>query len=53
VIADLDGVLIVPKADILAVLARAAEIVGIERQVRDDMRLGMSPLEGLAKHGHT
>ncbi|NCG23106.1 MAG: hypothetical protein GWP47_03110 [Actinobacteria bacterium] len=52
VIADFDGVLIVPKADILAVLARAEEIVGIERQVRDDMRLGMSPREGLAKHGH-
>lgn len=52
VIADFDGVLIVPQENILAVLTRAEEIVGIERKVRDDMQLGMSPLEGLAKHGH-
>lgn len=52
VIADFDGVLVVPQADILRVLERAEEIVGIERDVRADMRRGMSPLEGLAKHGH-
>ena len=52
VIADLDGVLIVPRSDIIAVLERAEEIIGIELHVRDDMRRGMSPLEGLAKHGH-
>ena len=52
VVADFDGILVVPAADIVAVLHRAEEIVGIERHVRDDMRRGMSPLEGLAKHGH-
>jgi 4-hydroxy-4-methyl-2-oxoglutarate aldolase len=52
VIADFDGILVVPQADIPAVLKRAEEIVGIESNVRDDMRRGMSPLEGLAKHGH-
>ena len=52
VIADFDGILVVPQADILRVLERAEEIVGIERDVRADMRRGMSPLEGLAKHGH-
>lgn len=52
VIADFDGILVVPQADTLRVLERAEEIVGIERDVRADMRLGMSPLEGLAKHGH-
>jgi regulator of RNase E activity RraA len=52
VIADFDGILVVPQADIQAVLQRAEEIVGIESNVRDDMRRGMSPLEGLAKHGH-
>jgi len=52
VIADFDGVLIVPSADILAVLERAEEIVAIEHDVRNDMRLGLGPLEGLAKHGH-
>lgn len=52
VIADFDGILVVPAAHILAVLQRAEEIVGIEGLVRDDMRRGMSPLEGLEKHGH-
>jgi regulator of RNase E activity RraA len=52
VVADFDGVLIVPRSDAVAVLERAEEIVSIERHVRHDMRLGMSPLEGLAKHGH-
>lgn len=52
VIAEFDGILVVPQAQILDVLAKAEEIVGIEEQVRDDMRRGVSPLEGLAKHGH-
>jgi regulator of RNase E activity RraA len=52
VIADFDGILVVPQANILTVLQRAEEIIGIEGNVRDDMRRGMSPLEGLAKHGH-
>ena len=38
VIADFDGILVVPRADILRVLERAEEIVGIERDVRADMR---------------
>jgi len=52
VIAEFDGVLVVPQAHILTVLAKAEEIVGIEQLVRDDMREGVSPLEGLARHGH-
>jgi 4-hydroxy-4-methyl-2-oxoglutarate aldolase len=46
VVAEFDGVLVVPRADAVAVLERAEEIVGIERHVREDMRRGMSPLEG-------
>jgi hypothetical protein len=42
----------VPQQHIDAVLAKAEEIVGIEQLVRDDMRQGVSPLEGLARHGH-
>lgn len=52
VIADFDGIAVVPKSDILAVLERAEEIIEIEKQVRADMRRGVSPLQGLNEHGH-
>lgn len=52
VIADFDGIAIVPRSDIPAVLARAEEIVDIEKKVRADMRRGISPLQGLHEHGH-
>jgi regulator of RNase E activity RraA len=52
VMAEFDGILVVPQQHIDAVLAKAEEIVGIEQLVRDDMRQGVSPLEGLARHGH-
>lgn len=52
VIADFDGIAVVPQSDILAVLARAEEIIGIEKKVRADMRRGISPLQGLSEHGH-
>jgi len=52
VIAEFDGVLIVPREHAEVVLLKSEEIAGIELKVRSDMRLGMSPLEGLARHGH-
>ena len=52
VIAEFDGVLIVPREHAEVVLFKSEEIAGIELKVRSDMRLGMSPLEGLARHGH-
>lgn len=52
VIAEFDGVLVVPRADAERVLAKAEEIVSAEHQVRADMRAGVSPVEGLAKYGH-
>lgn len=52
VMADFDGILVVPSAKILEVLTKSEEIMDIENNVRDDMRRGISPLEGLAKHGH-
>ncbi len=52
VVADFDGIAVVPKADIIAVLERTEEIVEIEKTVRSDMRRGVSPLQGLTEHGH-
>jgi regulator of RNase E activity RraA len=52
VIAEFDGVLVVPRADAERVLLQAEEIVSAEGRVRADMRAGVSPLEGLQKHGH-
>ncbi len=52
VMAEFDGILVVPQAHIVDVLVKSEEIVGIEELVRDDMRGGLSPLEGLARHGH-
>ena len=52
VIAEFDGVLVVPEADAERVLVKAEEIVSAETRVRADMRAGVSPLEGLQKHGH-
>jgi regulator of RNase E activity RraA len=52
VIGEFDGVLVVPKADAERVLVKAEEIVSAEEHVRADMRAGVSPLEGLRKHGH-
>ncbi len=52
VVADFDGIVVVPQADIVAVLARAEEIIDIEKTVRSDMRRGVSPLQGLKEHGH-
>lgn len=52
VIAEFDGVLIVPRQHAETVLIKSEEIAGIESQVRSDMRLGVSPLEGLNRYGH-
>lgn len=52
VVADFDGIVVVPRADIVAVLERAEEIVDIEKTVRSEMRRGVSPLRGLHEHGH-
>ena len=52
VIGEFDGVLVVPAAEAERVLLEAEKIVAAEAQVRSDMRAGVSPLEGLKKHGH-
>jgi regulator of RNase E activity RraA len=52
VIGEFDGVLVIPSADAERVLLQAEEIVSAEGKVREDMRAGVSPLEGLRRHGH-
>lgn len=52
IFAEFDGILVVPESKIIEVLVKAEEICGIEELVRADMRDGVSPVEGLARHGH-
>jgi regulator of RNase E activity RraA len=52
VVAEFDGILVVPEADAERVLLKAEEIVAAEGQVRLEMRDGVPPLESLRRHGH-
>ena len=52
VIAEFDGILVVPRVDAERVLEKSEEIASAEEHVRSDMREGISPLAGLDKHGH-
>lgn len=52
VIAEFDGILVVPKDDAERVLLKSEEIVAAEGKVRIEMREGVPPLEGLRRHGH-
>jgi regulator of RNase E activity RraA len=52
IFAEFDGILVVPESKTTEVLVKAEEICGIEELVRADMRDGLSPVDGLARHGH-
>ena len=52
VFAEFDGVLVVPRADAVAVLERAEDIVGGEGRVRDEVQGGTSPWSSFQKHGY-
>lgn len=52
IFAEFDGILVIPEAEAEAVLLAAEAVVEGEALVRADMRDGMSPSEGLAKHGY-
>ena len=52
VLAEFDGILVVPRQDAERVLLRAEEIVQAEELVRQEMREGESPLAGLERHGY-
>jgi regulator of RNase E activity RraA len=52
VFAEFDGVLVVPRADAAAVLARAEEIAGGEGRVRGEVQEGGSPWSSFERHGY-
>ena len=52
ILAEFDGILVIPGDNAERVLLRAEEIVGAEELVRADMREGESPLTGLERHGY-
>ena len=52
VLAEFDGILVIPAADAKRVLIRAEEIVGAEELVREEMQAGVSPLASLERHGY-
>jgi len=52
VVAEFDGVLVVPAAEAVQVLVKAEEIVSAEDKVREEMRAGIAPFESLGRHGH-
>lgn len=52
VLAEFEGIIVVPAVDAELVLLKAEEIAGAEAKVRDEMRAGASPLESLERHGH-
>ena len=52
IFAEFDGVLVIPGEDAESVLLDAEAVVQGEELVRADMRAGLSPSEGLAKHGY-
>lgn len=52
IFAEYEGILVIPAADAEQVLLDAEAVVEGEALVRADMRDGLSPSEGLAKHGY-
>lgn len=50
--ADFDGVLVIPAGEAEQVLADSEAVMAGEDLVRADMRRGLSPSEGLEKHGY-
>jgi len=51
VVADLDGVVVVPRRAAHEVLVRAERLVGTENKVRTAVKRGMSPLDAYQKFG--
>jgi 4-hydroxy-4-methyl-2-oxoglutarate aldolase len=51
VVADSDGVVVVPRRSAAEVLARCEKLVGTENKVRTAVRRGMTPLEAYQKFG--
>ncbi len=52
VLAEFDGILVVPADQAEQVLLEAEKITGAEAKVREEMQAGESPLASLERHGH-
>ena len=52
VIAEFEGVLVGPRSDAERVVGRAEAIVGAEREVRTEIRMGSTPEQSFDRHGH-
>ena len=50
--ADFDGILVIPAGDAERVLLDSETVMAGENLVREDMRRGLSPAEGLELHGY-
>lgn len=52
VVAEFDGIVIVPRGEAERVLLKSEEISAAESRVRSEMREGVSPLDSFKRHGH-
>lgn len=51
IVADLDGIVVVPRRAAAEVLARCEKLAGTEHKVRTAVKRGMTPLEAFEKYG--
>ena len=52
IVAEFDGVVVVPSAEAERVLIKAEEITGAESRVRREVRTGTPPMTSFESHGH-
>ena len=50
-VADRDGIVVIPAALLDEVLARTEEVVATENEIREAVREGVSPLEAYNRYG--
>lgn len=52
IVAEFDGIVVVPSAQAERVLIKAEEITGAESRVRSEVRAGTPPMTSFESHGH-
>ncbi len=52
IVAEFDGIVVVPSAEAERVLIKAEEITGAESRVRSEVRAGTPPMTSFESHGH-
>lgn len=50
-VADRDGIVVIPAALLDDILARTEEVVATENEIREAVREGVSPLEAYDRYG--